>query len=294
MELGFARVYFLPPGRLDTWCARAKESGFGAELPYDIAAAYPRAGCVALCIYPYLPYADGERIPAYYINSNRAYRAAKALVTQLNAEGIRCEYAFFPYRALAYACGVGDIGKNGLLHLTPYGSRIVLQALAIEGLAPLAYDETERCCPPGCDACARACPSGAISDKGLDVARCIRAQMEGALRSDGVKRLLSCHVGCERCMLACPFNAALPENEPDAQAREAFELRRLILGDASAARKLVGRNMTSSGKLIAEAIVFAARQGLYEDEIRAALSSPFEAVRDAAAWALDNNFQNQL
>ncbi len=289
-ELGFERVYFLPPKRLDAWRERAEDSGFGTWLKEDAAAAYPKASSIALLIYPYRPYKKGERIPAYYINSNRSYHAVKKLASMLNGAGIPCEYAVLPYRALAYACGVGDIGKNGLLHLAPYGSRIVLQALAIEGLEPRSYDTKEKSCPPNCDACARACPSHAISENGMDIACCIRAQMEDALYRDEVKERLSGHVGCELCMLACPFNFALPADEPDEATLEAFDLKRLISGDAIAARALVGRNMTSNGKLIAEAIVFAARQGLYEKEIRLALSSPFEAVRNTANWALGKYF----
>ena len=290
LSLGFKRTYFLPAKRLDAWRRRAEETGFGTELPADAGEAYPWAGSIALLVYPYLPYGKEERIPSYYINSDRAYRAAKALAAELCSEGLRAQYAALPYRALAHACGVGRIGKNGLLHIAPYGSRIVLQALALEGFAPRDYDEPEQGCPPGCDLCARVCPSDAILEEGLCVERCIRAQMEGALRSDEIKEKLRTHLGCEVCMLACPFNAALSQDEPDAAAREAFDLRRLILGDASAARKLVGRNMTSNGKLTAEAIVFAARRKLCEEEIRAALSSPFAAVRDAAAWALKAYF----
>jgi epoxyqueuosine reductase QueG len=188
---------------------------------------------------------------------------------------------------------VGAIGKNGLLHIEPYGSRIVLQALAIEGLKPRFYDTRENACPQNCDACARACPSHAITEKGLDLGRCIRAQMEDALYCDEVKEQLSGHIGCELCMLACPLNASLKVDEPDKAIREAFDLKRLILGDAAKARALVGRNMTGKGKLIAEAIVFAAREGLYEEEIRAALNSPFEAVRDTAAWAVRKYFSKK-
>jgi len=284
--LGFERVYFLAPKRLDAWHKRAKETGFGMDLKEDIAAAYPNASSIALLIYPYHPYAKGERIPAYYINSNRSYHAAKTLVSTLNGAGVPCEYAVLPYRALAHACGVGALGKNGLMHLAPYGSRIILQALAIDGLKPRSYDTQEIACPPNCNVCAHTCPSHAITENGLDTGHCIRAQMEDALYRDEVKEKLSGHIGCELCMLACPLNASLPADEPDEAIREAFGLKRLILGDASAARSYVGRNMTGNGKLIAEAIVFAAREGLYEKEIRAALNSPFEAVRDAAAWAV--------
>ena len=75
---------------------------------------------------------------------------------------------------------------------------------------------------------------------------------------------------------------------------KAFDLPRLIRGDASAARLLVGRNQSSNGKLIAEAITLAAKRGVYADAIRAGNDSGFEAVRDAVRWAdiiLKNRFR---
>ncbi len=285
---GFQRVYFLPLKRLREWRVRAARSHFGETLPDDLCAAFPRAGCIALLVYPYAPFPADERIPAYYVNSNRAYHAAKALVSALNASGAACEYASLPYRALAFSCGIGGIGKNGLLHISPFGSRIVLHALAVEGCTPLSYEENEPGCPEGCILCGRACPTGAISEDGVQIARCMRAHLEEAVTSDEIKPLLHCHLGCERCMDACPFNAGLVRSAPDDALREAFDLKRLIEGDAASARALVGRNFTSQGRLTAEAIVFAAREGLYEAEIRAALDSPFEAVRDAACWALNS------
>ena len=287
---GFQRVYFLPLKQLREWRVRATRAHFGESLPDDLTAAFPRAGCIALLVYPYAPFCAKERIPAYYVNSNRSYHAAKALAHALNASGIGCEYASLPYRALAFSCGIGDIGQNGLLHISPYGSRIVLQALAVEGCAPLSYAEHESGCPQGCMLCSLACPTGAILEQGVQIERCMRAHMEGAATSDELKPLLHCHLGCERCMDACPFNAGLACSAPDETMREAFNLKRLITGDAASARALVGRNFTSQGRLTAEAIVFAAREGLYEAEIRAALNSPFEAVRDAAQWALSNCF----
>jgi epoxyqueuosine reductase QueG len=289
-ELGFARVYFLPRKRLDTWEARAKQTGHGTKLFGDVAAAYPNAGCIALLVYPYRPFTREERIPAYYFYSNAAYHAAKTLKERLQAMGIVCEDANIPYRALAHACGIGTIGKNGLLRIAPYGSRIVMQALAIEGLAPREESDHTPPCPANCTACMHECPTGAIVREGLFVGRCMRTQMSAALRSDEIKRLSCYHLGCERCLYACPFNAALEAQTPDDATHEAFELRRLILGDTAAARALVGKNNTTQGKLTAEAIVFAARQGLYEGEIRAALDSPFEAVREAALWAISAYF----
>ena len=97
-------------------------------------------------------------------------------------------------------------------------------------------------------------------------------------------------LGCEICQSVCPKNARLKKLPVPDDTAEAFELRRLIAGNAKAARIIAGKNITGNGRLTMEAIAFAAREGQCEAEIRACLSSPFEQVRMAAKWALSKYF----
>lgn len=292
---GFAEAFFLAPLRLDAWRVRAERLGVGASLHFDPRAAYPEAGCILLLVYPYAPFPAGERLSAYYLASQRGYLAAKELVKLLSASGFACEMAAVPARALALANGVGAAGKNGLLRIGAYGSRFVLYTLAINSLTPRVEPPSATPCPPGCDACACACPMDAIGPGGLDATRCMRYAMDGAAYPFSVYEAQRTHMGCELCQAACPQNAMLPQGAPSEAEQTAFALPRLIAGDAAAARRLVGRNMTGNGKLTAEAVCFAARDGLYAAGIRAALeTSPFPAVKRAAAWALQRYFHENI
>lgn len=47
------------------------------NLTADAPTAYPWANSIAVLVYPYAPFMADERIPAYYIASNRAYHSAK-------------------------------------------------------------------------------------------------------------------------------------------------------------------------------------------------------------------------
>lgn len=63
---------------------------------------------------------------------------------------------------------------------------------------------------PGCNACIRACPSGALTETGCDVARCLSdlTQKKGTLTAEQ-KAQLQAHPliwGCDFCQLACPYN----------------------------------------------------------------------------------------
>ncbi len=289
---GFAQTRFFPLLPLPRWRRNAEAWGLCHGMPFDLRGAFPWAKCVIFLVWAYGPFPPGQRVSPYYLASNQAYHASKALAADVTAQGFRCEPAFLPARALALACGAGQPGRNGLLSIAPYGTRVALFTLVTNACDPADAALPGLPCPADCQACIRACPGGAISIQGLDVTKCLRYHMDAPIRPDLIKELQATFLGCEICQAACPKNAGLSPVSPPEEALRAFDLLRLIRGDASAARALVGRNMTSGGKLTGEAIVFAAKDGLYEAEIRECLSSPFPAVQQAAQWAL-NRFETK-
>lgn len=277
--------------KLEAWHKYSALYGTDCAMPYDLTAAYPDAKAAALLIWAYAPYENGGHISSYYPASNASYHASKAVEAELNAAGIAAERAFIPARALCIANRVGHQGKNGLLSIAPYGTRIALETLLI--YSPVEPDAEQVCtedgCPEGCAACISVCPMGAIAKDGLNVTRCMRYIMNSGYTEE-IWQKQQTFLGCEICQAVCPKNARLKKLPvPDAMA-EAFELKRLLVGNAKAARMIAGKNITGNGRLTMEAIAFAAREGQCEAEIRACLSSPFERVRTAAKWALSKYF----
>lgn len=298
---GFAAAYFLAPLPLPLWRERASLSRTQCGMDWDVPAAYPGATCVVLLVEAYLPYrraddnrpcadAPEDRILPYYIAEHRAYFEAKALAAEIAAQGFYCETARLPARALALENGVGAHSNNGLLAVGEFGTRAALFTLATNACGPLPEAGEHPACEDGCGACARACPTGAISAAGLDATKCLRYYMDGAAHPPFVLEKLTSFLGCDLCQRVCPKNAHLKAQPLPEEIRAAFDPRRLILGDTAKARALSGRNVTGGGKLTVEAIALAARDGLHESEIRAALASPHPAVRDAAKWALEKYF----
>ena len=199
LELGFAGVYMLRLAKLEDWRVHALTLGTDHGMPYDISIKYPDAFAVAMLVWAYSPFETSERISPYYIASNASYHAAKKLEASLKQSGFSVERAFVPARALALANGLGHQGKNGLMSIAPYGTRIVLETLIINQPCEFSvisdtnniyninyihkkeeingiYEEAA--CPSGCTACINACPMGAISQNGLDVKRCMRYIMD--------------------------------------------------------------------------------------------------------------------
>lgn len=288
---GFAGMRMLKLHKLDAWHKYSALYGTDCAMPYDLTAAYPDAKAAALLIWAYAQYENGGHISSYYPASNASYHASKAVEVELNTAGIAAERAFIPARALCIANGVGHQGKNGLLSIAPYGTRMALETLLI--YSPVELDAEQVCtksgCPEGCTACISACPMGAITQDGLNVTRCMRYIMNLGYTEE-IWQKQQTFLGCEICQSVCPKNARLKKLPVPDDMAEAFELKRLITGNAKAARMIAGKNITGNGRLTMEAIAFAAREEQCEAEIRACLSSPFEQVRAAAKWALSKYF----
>ncbi len=279
---GFDMAFALPPRPLFAWRAEAERTGFGTHMLRAVEEDYAGAHSVLLLVWPYAPYAGSSRISAYYINSNAAFFAAKRLAAELCGLGVSARRVELPARAVAEANGIGAAGRNGLLRLGSFGSRIVLETLICD-LPPAEFDAPHTPACGDCTACASACPTHAIG-KTLDASCCLKCDLLSAEHTEAAMELQRWYIGCEACMFACPHSPA--PVEPPEEVTAAFDMRRLIEGDAAAARALAGRNITGNGRLTAEAIAFAAQDGLYESEIRRAQGSAFSAVRRAAEWAL--------
>lgn len=250
-----------------------------------------RGGSTLLLLtWSYIPFKRGERIPAYYLASNKMYQAKLSLIEELREQGIAAEDADTSLKAEFIARGLASPCLNGLVAMDELGTRTILCGLSVNCDIGDERETDSQCGSKlngGCDkcmACAKACPGGAIGPDGIDYSKCIRAGMNDTLHPITLANKLTTYMGCEVCQAVCHLNSHLGFAEPDEKTREAFELRRLLTGDTKEARLLVGKNKSGSGKLTAQAIAFASRDGGYESEIEGCLESPFEDVRRVAEF----------
>ncbi|MBW2220199.1 MAG: 4Fe-4S binding protein [Deltaproteobacteria bacterium] len=78
---------------------------------------------------------------------------------------------FLSFKHAAVSCGLGEIGKNNLLLTPEFGPHQRLCAILTEAkLEPDPRQEFNLC--KGCNKCADACPSGALTKDGYDVDPC--------------------------------------------------------------------------------------------------------------------------
>ncbi|WP_232203892.1 tRNA epoxyqueuosine(34) reductase QueG [Chlorobaculum parvum] len=109
----------------------------------------------------------------------------------------------------AEAAGIGRTGKNTLLIVPGYGSRVFLGELLLdldlEPDAPLDWDPCE-----GCAACLDACPTGALTASGkLDARRCISyltIELKRDFTDEEAAMTEGWLYGCDHCLDACPHN----------------------------------------------------------------------------------------
>jgi epoxyqueuosine reductase len=112
-------------------------------------------------------------------------------------------------KALAARAGLGFIGRHHLLIHPTLGPQILLgEIITTLGLAP---DEPRHGTCRDCDACMKACPTGALQADGfLDARRCISYRTQYESRYDPVGDTAGWVFGCDECLRACPFSHSAP------------------------------------------------------------------------------------
>lgn len=144
----------------------------------------------------------------------------------------------------AARCGLGALGRHGLLITPAYGSFVFLGEIvtdmpyeAVTGHpAPQIPQEPQRC--HGCGTCIRACPGKCLPES-RDTCLSALTQKKGIL-TDAEVGLLKEHDliwGCDTCQLTCPLNQAVLREGRDTPIRYFLEDRVLSL-DAEALEQM--------------------------------------------------------
>jgi epoxyqueuosine reductase QueG len=114
------------------------------------------------------------------------------------------------FKKAAVLAGFGAFGRNQLVIHPKWGPWMMLRTVVTD--APLPPDEQVGFSPcDGCGQCIEACPSGALSDNGIE--RDVCDQVVGYRGPDSATVVrLSAHgqINCEECLRACPIGEAPP------------------------------------------------------------------------------------
>jgi len=133
-------------------------------------------------------------------------------------------------REFAQTAGLGFVGRNRMLIHPEFGSFIFLAAiLTTEKLPffPLLTSEEKARLRNGCETCGRCqrnCPTGALTDEGVDARRCVSAltiETRGPFPTELLPLIGNHALGCDECQRVCPWNRKILKT----RERTAIDLR---------------------------------------------------------------------
>ncbi|NLG84709.1 MAG: epoxyqueuosine reductase [Firmicutes bacterium] len=114
-----------------------------------------------------------------------------------------------PVKPAAVRAGLGRYGRHTVVITPELGSWVMFACILTD--APLACTDAPldgTVCPEGCDACRRACPTGALTGPyKISRAKCITGWLWGNFVPAGLREKQETRLfGCGECLLVCPRN----------------------------------------------------------------------------------------
>ena len=293
-----------------TWWSEAR-----VHASADPRRATPDARTVIALAFPYASASGNDdqsddgprgRIAAYALG--RDYHEVllermQALLTMLRERGFTAktyvDHGWMLDRAAAARAGIGWLGKNTNLLVPGIGSNVLLAEIVTS--APLQTDAPSKKNCGSCDACMRACPTGALVAPGvLDNRRCISfwtIEHRGVIPLEVRPMIGDWIFGCDLCQEVCPVNARPAAPDPNAvaafgpliEARPRLE-ELLTLDEAGFGRRFRDSAVwrTRRSGLMRNACIALGNIGDRGSvpALAAVLNDPEPLVRGHAAWAL--------
>ena len=216
-----------------------------------IVVAVPHAGARVTVV------ADGEElavpIPTTYCHHDDIQaEVAATLAASLAPAGLSAAPMRLPEKLLAVCAGVARYGRNNIAYVDGHGSFVEL-VTCVSDLAPGADPWTGPRSLPRCDsceACRRACPTGAIGDDRflLHGERCLTLhnESERSFPEWIDPAWHHCLVGCLRCQRCCPEDLS---GRDEVAETAAFDERETALLVAGVDHELLGREPRLAEKL---------------------------------------------
>ena len=274
LELGYVDARPITGHPFDVWRNRLNSIPLGKHLSFEHdpanASGWPLEEItIWVAVAPTPPLADwpdgcGE-FGAYYMHVVEQDKRLTAWEDAAVAMGYELKNdVMLPERAAAIRAGLGVHGLNGLLIAPRYGSFINIDILLLHAAPPADARGPEHDLSPGCCKCGdciRGCPTGAISDDGVNTLICLRTYMnwpdfmsEGDYPKMG-RRIL----GCDTCQQLCPHNAELERVQPPADMAECMKLENLLTKpDTDCMAQYVTRRFIPDKRIMLQASLAAA------------------------------------
>lgn len=268
------------------------------EIATNIRLSFPWAESAVVFGVPYParpPRESGPLVAGFAIEDRyEAVRAVAASVADsLQATGARAEILIDDNRLVdrgaAIRSGVGWRGKSTMV-LTPAVGPWMLLGSVITDLELETTEPMRRDCGT-CIACIPACPTGAITDDGLDARLCISTwlQSPGSLPR-WIRPIIGRRIyGCDDCLVSCPPGAKMLAERADDRPQLTFSELLGLSDDGLLGRFSWWYVPRRDGRFIRRNLLVAAGNSEEQtalEPIRAHLRHPSSMIRGHAYWAL--------
>ncbi len=263
---GVSDVCFVRPDPFVIWQKDADKHLYGVHqspLCADPKELMEDAKSVAVLFFAAPPFTEEDApYPRYYIQSQRAFLATRALSGYLHNHGIKTVMGTkLPHRSAALRSG-GMIGENGLYYHPALGSHVHIELIVNDEFSPEPEGIVSECAH--CGRCAKACPTGAISGEGLAMRHCLRNHLYTEDMPESFRPHILQLLGCERCQRVCPQNQTVVSLPIQADEREALSPETLLRGSLKGAKELIGSNYARRRHMSSQALLYIGARGLKE------------------------------
>jgi epoxyqueuosine reductase len=286
-----------------------KESGMSGPLRFtfdhpdeatNVRASFPWARSLVVLGHGYLtaagaPAEQGAVVGRFATSDHyRPLRAAAGTVAvTLRERGYRAEVLVDDNRLAdrlpAIRSGLGWQGRSTMVLVPGHGPWLLLGTVVTD--APLTSSSpTTRSCGT-CTACLPACPTGAITEDGLDARRCLSTWLQTAGSMPlWIRPLVGRRIyGCDECLVACP--PGFPPLREEKPASPTLSFAELL---AASDEELVDRFShwyipRRQGRYLRRNLLVAAGnagEASAWEQIRAHLGHDSSLIRGHAVWAL--------
>jgi epoxyqueuosine reductase QueG len=242
------------------------------------------------------PEGCGE-ISAYYMRSEERVKRRIAWENATIALGYEIvPHVTLPERAVAIRAGLGVHGLNGLLITPKYGSFVSITVLLVRSSPPpdargSEYDQYLSC--EKCGNCIKACPTGAISEKGFDSLICLRSYISHPehMDEDDYPKMGRRIQGCDTCQKVCPKNIPLDCDNPPNAIIECVKLEKLLTEpNIEFMSQVINSRYLPENQIKSQAVLAAANTGRKDllHLIEALISDGDKSLSTIAHWATEH------
>lgn len=246
---------------------------------------------------PFVPWPDGySELPGYYTAIGEIKKKETAWVQAVRDLGYEvCDNFRLPVRAAAIRAGLGVSGLSGPMITPLHGSFVYIGMILVRMAPPEGAHGPECDCSPVCErcgSCIEACPTGAITNEGIDQTKCLRkdANYPDDMPDKHYPLMGRRIVGCDTCQRSCPHNSDIAPIALTAEVMAPFKLEELLAGpdmDAIVAR--ITQVYSDKTKLHIQSILAAANTGRTDllSYVMKFADNEEETLRRVSLWAIE-------